>query len=304
MSVHTIISYTELEQLLQDYSLGNVIGYQGIADGITNTIYSLTTTTGRYIVTLFETLAADELPFFIDFMTYLQAHQFPCPQVIPMNSGEKVGELFGKPLLLTAFLPGVTLHSISSGQAQAAGDLLGRLHQLSDQCDLQRDNPYDLAWHHSLAAQLLPHLTNEQQTLLQDELAWQQQQDYSALPMGVCHMDLFPDNVLFQEGTLTGVLDFYFACSNYYLLDLAVAMCAWSLTDEGLNKTLGEHLMVQYQMQRPLTKAELPHLKNMQRYAALHFWLTRLRDQCLVPAQPGVLVKDPKKFEDMLLSFN
>lgn len=304
MSVHTKITQAQLAHYLQQYPLGDFVSYAGIADGITNTIYHLETSQGQYVITLFETLLADELPFFCDFMSYLQKHGFSCPAVLAMQSGGYIGSMADKPVMITEFLPGVTVKNASLQQAQAAGDTLGTLHQLSGLCDLHRDNLYDLVFHTQLAEQVMPHLSADQQQLLRDEIAWQQQQDYSELPTGICHMDLFPDNVLFEEDKLTGVLDFYFACNNYYLLDLAVAMCAWSLTQEGVNNMLGEQLMVQYQMQRPLSEAELPHLKNMQRYAALHFWLTRLRDKFLVPTQPGVFVKDPSEFEKMLLSLN
>ena len=304
MSVHTKITQAEVAQFLQQYSLGDFIGFTGIAEGITNTIYRLETSSGFYLLTLFETLAEHELPFFINFMQYLQTENYPLPAIIAMESGAVLGNVAGKPVMLTQFLSGHTLSNIAPLQAKSAGDVLGQLHILTTLCQHERENIYDLAWHKQLAKYITPYLTAQQQKLLLDELTWQEQQDYSELPTGLCHMDLFPDNVLFHGNTLMGVLDFYFACNNYYLLDLAVAMCAWSLTDTAVNISLGEELMKQYQTKRALTEDELSHLNNMQRYAALHFWLTRLRDKHLVVEQEGVLVKEPFQFETLLLELH
>lgn len=302
MSVHTHITTIELAEFLKKYSLGELENYTGIADGITNTIYRLQTTESQYILTLFENLTTEELPFFVNYMQYLQHKGYPCPQIMPMKNGETITELANRPAIIASYLTGEMVKEPSLSQAKIVGAALGQLHLLSEECNLQQKNYYDFSWHIALADQVTASLTEEQQQLLAEEIEWQQQQDYSQLPEGLCHMDLFPDNVLFENEELTGVLDFYYACHNYYLLDLATTMCAWSLTNDGINKTLGENVVVQYQMQRPLTKQELPHLKNMQRYAALHFWLTRLRDKYLVPAQEGVLVKDPNQFEALLRS--
>jgi homoserine kinase type II len=300
MSVHTLITQDEIQDFLAPFAFKRVQHFSGIADGITNTIYRVNIDDKDYVLTIFEELTAEDLHFFIALMDFLHQQGLVCPKIIHDNHGQAVHLLKGKPAMLCEFLPGATLSTANNIHCQAVGSALGQLHQRIQHFPELRNNPYDLAWHIALAKRVSPHLTAAQQKLLTQELHHQQAQDYSQLPMGICHMDLFIDNVLFAGDQLTGLLDFYFACTNYYLLDLAVAMCAWSISSTGINKAHAEHLLVAYQAERALTAAELPHLPNMQRYAALHFWLTRLRDKYLVPAKEGVLVKDPNQFEKLL----
>lgn len=300
MSVYTVLTKQEVEQLLQGYQLGEFCGFEGISDGVTNTIYKVTLGDKAYVLTIFEELTAEELPFFIDLMTCLTEHGLACPNVMYDHQQVAIQHIRDKPAMLCEFLPGNTLSVPTIAQCQQAGETLARLHNITAVSQLSQSNKYDLAWHDKLVKKLLPFLSDEQCQLLQSELFFQQQQDYSRLPQGVCHMDLFVDNVLFEGDKLTGILDLYFACSNYYLLDLAVAMCAWSLTDSGVQQMKAESLLSAYQLERPLVAEELLHLKSLQRYAALHFWMTRLRDKYLVDAVDTVQVKDPQQFQDLL----
>jgi homoserine kinase type II len=300
MSVHTHLTHEQIATLAEPYQLGKLTAFEGVKDGITNTIYKITLDNTPYILTIFEELTVQELPFFIELMDFLARRGLRCPRVFRDKNHQAIQTVLGKCAVICEYLPGKTLVKPNSLACQQIGEALAKLHQLTADFPLQQTNKYDLNWHQQLAEKLYPVLSTEQQALLRAELAWQAEQNYSQLPQGVCHMDLFVDNVLFDEGELTGLLDFYFACNNIYLLDLAVAMCAWSITNDGIKSMNAELVLVAYQNIRPLTREELPQLKNLQRYAALHFWMTRLRDKYLVAANESVVVKDPEQFLKLL----
>ena len=300
MSVYTNITKNELHHFLKEYSLGELLDFSGISEGVTNTIYKVVLENGEFVLTIFEELNSTELPFFIDLVDYLNANGVSCAKVIADRKGERIKCLKNKAAIMSEFLPGSTLSEPNIKQAQVIGKTLATLHQVAIDFSVSRENPFTLNWHIDLAKQLSSHLSYEEATLLERELYYQQQQDYSHLPKGIIHMDLFPDNVLFQGDQLSGLLDFYFACYDVLLLDLAVTMNAWSLTASGFNNMCAETILIHYQLQRALTSDEMQQLTNIRRYAALHFWLTRLRDYYLVPKQKGVLVKEPQQFSDML----
>lgn len=300
MSVHTTLTTEQVNTWLQLFSIGELTQFEGISAGITNTIYKVDTEQGEYVLTLFEHLSANELPFFIELQKQLVAKQVVCPGIIHTIDGQYIQTLRNKPAMLSEFLPGQTLTTANAKQCQALGVALAQLHTVTESFTLTRHNPFDFAWHEQCAAQVFPRLNDSQQTLLQNELQHQQQQDYSSLRTGICHMDLFMDNVLFTGDDLSGILDFYYACNNFYALDLATAMCAWSITPDGINLGKGEYVLVAYQQSRALELDEMQELKNLQRYTSLHFWLMRLHDKLLVPAQKNVTVKPPEEMQALL----
>ena len=300
VSVYTHITKNELQDFLIEYSVGELLDFSGVSEGATNTIYKVKLENGEFILTIFEELNFSELPFFIDLVDYLNSMGVNCAKIIADKNGERIKCLKNKAAIMSEFLLGATLSEPNIKQSQVTGKALAILHQVAIDFSAHRENPFTLNWHIDLAKQLLPHLPSEEMTLLERELYYQQRQDYSHLPKGIIHMDLFPDNVLFQGNQLSGLLDFYFACYDVLLLDLAVTMNAWSLTASGFNNMCAETILVHYQLQRQLTNAEIQQLTNVRRYAAVHFWLTRLRDYYLVPRQDGVVVKEPQQFSEML----
>jgi homoserine kinase type II len=300
MSVYTIITRAEVDALLRQYDIGELEAYTPIKEGVTNSIYKLSTSDAEFVLTIFEALTDSELPFFINLTESLYREGLPCPQVMSDKRGKYIQHVQEKAAIISEFLPGRNVTEPTIKQCSIVGSTLANLHLKTQNFKARRSNPFTLQWHENLAADLREHLAPNQLSLLNNELSHQQAQHYAALPRGIIHMDLFPDNVLFDGDQLTGLLDFYFACNDHYLLDLAVAMNAWSLKELSYQLPHAEALLAAYQSVRPLEHDEAAQLKNMQRYAALHFWLTRLRDYHLVAAQENVLVKDPRQFEELL----
>jgi homoserine kinase type II len=300
MSVYTLISTESLTQFLTSYAVGELINYEGVTEGVTNTIYKIKTTRGQFVLTLFEDLSEEQLGFFVTLQISLLKKGLKLPKIVGVV-GCEIKCLAGKPAILSEFLPGVSPSQPTRQQASEIGVALAVLHNAVTDFPLSRENPFSLSWHNNLAITVMPYLTDGQKVLLQSELSYQAAQNYTELPSGIIHMDLFPDNVLFMENTLSALLDFYFACHDAFVYNLAIAMNSWSLTEKGINNTSAEMLLVAYQMERSLSKLEMQQLKNLSRYAALHFWLTRLRDQHLMTAKEGVQVKPAEALEALLL---
>lgn len=296
MSVYTAVGRAELAAWLRFFDVGELIDFAGIAAGVENSNYFVTTTEGRWVLTLFERLAAAELDFYLGLMAHLAARGFPCPRPRADESGALWRPLAGKPASLVSRLDGGCIETPIPAHCRAIGEALGRMHRLAADFPLSLPNPRGAAWREATARRLLPLMAKDDQALLADELAFQAAQDFSSLPRGVIHADLFRDNVLWlPDGTLSGILDFYFAGGDCLLFDLAVAANDWCLDGPAL-----EALLAGYGSERALTPAEEAVWPAMRRAAALRFWLSRL-DDSLNP-RPGevVTVKDPGHFGRML----
>lgn len=306
MSVFTSVSIQELNAWLQDYTIGEVVELKGISSGITNTNYFVTTTQDRYVLTLFEHNSIDELPYFIDLMSHLATHGVPCPQPIASKAGVSLHMLNGKPAVLISCLSGRDIHEPEAKHCAEVGTVLAKMH-LAGQTFVERvidkphRNPRDMDWRVKVAAQVMPHLTAEDRQLLEDTLAFQSGLDTSALPRGIIHADLFRDNVLFDGDRIGGLIDFYYACNDFFAYDLAIAVNDWCVnTDGSLDEARLNAMLNAYQHVRPLTPAEQQAWNSMLRIAALRFWLSRLYDK--IYPQDGELThaKDPDHFKNIL----
>lgn len=296
MSVYTLVGRDELAAWLEPFAIGELIGFRGIAAGVENSNYFVETGGGNWVLTLFERLGAAELDFYLGLMARLAARGFPCPQPQPDAAGRLQRPLAGRPAALVTRLDGHCLDSPRPDHCRAIGRALATLHRLAADFRPAPPNPRGPGWRHALGMRLLPLLPSDERQLLADELAFQAACDHSALPRGVVHADLFRDNVLWGgDGSLAGVLDFYFAGEDCLLFDLAVAANDWCADAANLAA-----LLAGYAAERPLTPAEGAAWPAMRRAAALRFWLSRL-DDGLHP-RPGevVTVKDPAHFRDML----
>ena len=302
MSVFTTVTRDELGAWLQNYSIGSLTGLEGIAAGIENTNYFVTTPRGRYVLTLFEKLQADELPFYLNLQDHLARHGVPAPRPVPSRSGRFFGELKGKPAALLEFLPGRDIAAPTPAQCGQAGAMLARIHVAGRSYGGKMENPRGPAWWREAAPRVGPFMSGEDAALLEREVQAQPLDLDGDLPVGPIHADYFRDNVLFEGGAISGVIDFYFACTGALVYDVAIAVNDWCVKQDGtLDPARSAALLAAYAEVRPFTAAERKAWPVMLRAGALRFWVSRLYDFYL--PRPGELThaKDPGHFRAILL---
>ncbi len=301
MSVYTPVGRAELESFLRHYDLGALVDFEGISAGIENTNYFVTTTAGEFVLTLFEALSAEELPYFLDLMAYLAEHGVPSAHPMPDEQGRYLRTLNGKPAALVRRLPGHNVEAPNPVQCAELGKAVGHMHVVGQDFPGRRDNPRGPHWWAETAAKVLPRLAPDAARLLEAELAFQRQHAHDALPRGVIHADLFRDNALFVGDRLTGIIDFYYACNDVLLYDVAVTVNDWCTTDTGeLDSPRLDAFLDAYRQERDFTAAERAAWPVMLRAAALRFWLSRLQDQLFPREGELTHIKDPDVFRQIL----
>ena len=301
MSVYTPVSKAQLTEWLRNYSVGTLVSLEPIKAGIENTNFFVTTTQGRYVLTLFERLPAEELPFYLDLMAHLARHGIPSPAPIADLSDAYLQHLNGKPAALVTRLPGQSLEQPGKRECAELGALLARMHLAGRSYPAYLENPRGPKWWRFAAAEVRRFLSREQVHLLDDEMAFQAQHRFPDLPRGPVHADLFRDNALFENERISGVIDFYFAGVDCLLFDVAVCANDWCVNgDYQLDPARAGALRKAYEAVRPLTALEGEAWPIMLRAAALRFWLSRLYDFHL--PRPGMLVHahDPEHFRKIL----
>ncbi len=302
MSVYTTITEAELTTFLGHYAVGELESFKGILAGIENTNYFVTTSEGEFVLTIFEQLVWEELPYFLDIMAFLAEHEVPSAHPIADREGDYLRQLKEKPAALVERLSGSSVETPSTTQCAEIGQALGRMHSMAHNFDGKRDNPRGIGWCRDSITQLSNHLQDEERSLLQQEQAFQATSARTTLPQGVIHADLFRDNALFVEDHLTGIIDFYYACNDALLYDVAVTVNDWCSDEKGaIDLPRYQALLQHYRSQRRFDPAETEAWPAMLRAAALRFWLSRLLD--LHFPRPGEITqtKDPNVFRDILL---
>jgi homoserine kinase type II len=301
MSVYTSVNAEELRAWLAAYAVGELVDMQGIAAGIENTNYFVTTTAGRYVLTLFEKLQPHELPFYLGLMTHLAHRGIPCPEPIADRSGGMLAQLKGKPATLVTRLAGADIEAPDPGHCALVGAMLARMHLAARDFTETMPNPRGLAWWRGAALEVLPHLSPAEAALLEQELEFQASNRLDGLPRGAIHADLFRDNVLFDADSIGGIIDFYFACTDALLYDLAITVNDWCIGSGGkLDRARAASMLAAYRSLRPLTQDECAAWPVALRAGALRFWVSRLFDfHC---PRPGELTfaKDPEHFRRLL----
>lgn len=291
-----MVGRDELAAWLQPLGLGELISHAGIAAGMQNSNYFVTTAQGRFVLTLFEGIDIEALDFYLALQDHLAGRCIPCPQPLSDPQGRRWRYLAGKPAALLSCLPGAALEAPEAMHCRALGEMLARLHQAGTEMANPLPNPCGAVWRQAIGELLLPQLAPDERALLVEELAFQAVQDFAALPRGIIHADLFRDNVLWDgAGQLSGVLDFYFAGEDCLLFDLAVVANDWCLNDAMLRA-----LLAGYQSQRLLSPAEVTAWPAMRRAAALRFWLLRLEVRHQPRAGEVVTIKNPEHFRHLL----
>lgn len=303
MSVYTRIETRELEAFLGEYDLGTLLAHRGISEGIENTNYFVTTTVGQYVLTIFESIGFEDLPYYLDLMAFLAEHGIPSAHPLADLQGSYLRTVMGKPAALVQRLPGTTVARPNLRQCRAIGHAMGRLHVQGQAFAGRREHARGPDWRRATAEQLLPHLHPGDADLLRQELQFQSRYRRTGLPWGVIHADLFRDNALFLGDKLTGIIDFYYACNSVLLYDLAVTVNDWCLGPDGrLNTARVLAILSAYHRERRLEQREHAAWPAMLRVAALRFWLSRLRDK-VFPRHGGLTtIKDPDEFKGILLN--
>lgn len=290
MSVYTSLSLSQLKHLLGQYELGEIIHYDGISDGIENTNYHVETSKGHYILTIFEHYKHQELPYYLQLMAFFRSHHLLVPEAIADISQSFFTDWQSKPAALFNKLSGQSILQPNINHCQQIGTALGHLHTIGQQFPLHKKNEWDHHWAQQTGAKLLADsamagLSSDDTRLLTDELSFQhdcQQKFHSkhstlSLPQGVIHGDLFCDNALFANHQLSGIVDFYTACNDTLILDVAITANAWCLdTENALAHSKVEKMLAAYEKIRPLTSNEQQLWPIMLRAAGLRFWLSRL----------------------------
>jgi homoserine kinase type II len=301
MAVYTDVTDEELQQFLAGYDLGTLMSYKGIAEGVENSNFLLHTSTGAFILTLYEKrVAAGDLPFFLNLMEHLAARGLTCPQPVRNRGGEALGQLARRPAAIVTFLDGVWIRRPSAAHCGAVGEALAQLHLAGADFDMTRRNGLSVAGWRPLVETAAARADTVQAGLcdaIAAELARLERDWPRDLPQGVIHADLFPDNVFFLGDRLSGLIDFYFACTDALAYDVAVCLNAWCFEpDHSYNMTKGRALLHGYMRKRALSAPEIAALPILCRGAALRFLLTRLVDWLEVPAGALVKPKDPLEY--------
>ncbi len=301
MAVYTDVAAEDLAPFLAGYDIGELLSYKGIAEGVENSNFLVHTSSGYFILTLYERRVAErDLPFFLALMEHLASRGITCPQPVKNRAGQTLGRLAGRPAAMVTFLDGMWIRRPSAAHCAALGEALARLHLAGADFAMRRDNALSVAGWRQLYAGCggrANEVRRDLTAVLAAELDLLEREWPRGLRQGVIHADLFPDNVFFLGDRLSGLIDFYFACTDTLAYDIAICLNAWCFEqDHSYNVTKGRALLASYAKTRPLSAQEWDKLPLLARGAALRFLLTRLVDWLDVP--PGALVrpKDPIEY--------
>jgi len=298
MAVYTEVSDGELEAFLAEYDIGEADALKGVAEGVENSNYLLTTTKGQYFLTLYEKrVDPRDLPFFLGLMDHLSARGINCPRPIHGRDGNAVRTLAGRPAAITTFLHGLSPRRIAVKHCGPVGGGLAGLHLAGADFEVKRPNALSVKGWRPLFDASREHIDAAMERELGAEIDFFEAGWPQDLPSGVIHADLFNDNVFFLHDRLSGLIDFYFACNDFFAYDVAICLNAWCFeSDNSFNATKARALLHAYDEVRKLGDDERHYLPLLARGAALRFLLTRLYDWVHTPADALVKRKDPQEY--------
>ncbi len=306
MAVFTPVSLDELSGWITQFSLGKALAIKGIASGIENSNFFITTESGEYVLTLFEKLDLEQLPFYLELMRHLAQRDVLVPAPIPNQAGSIINVLNGKPASIVTKLEGKSQPQPQPAHCAEVGNMLANMHLAAQDFDMRQPNLRGLRWWRETVPVVLPYLNAETQELLRNELQFQEafaaSALYAYLPNGPVHADLFRDNAMFVGERLTGFFDFYFAGCDTWLFDLAVTVNDWciDLATGALDLPRVQAMLNAYHAVRPFTGAERQAWNACLRAAALRFWVSRLYDFYLPRSAEMLTPHDPTHFERIL----
>ncbi len=303
MAVYTHVSSEDLSLFLKDYEIGELKEFEGISEGVENTNYKLKTEKNSFILTIYEDrVEKKDIPFFLEYMFYLSSNGIKCP--LPLrNNNNLFAEILGKPASVLTFLDGKSTLSVTEEQAYQLGLILGQIHNISINLEIKRENPLGL----DSFPKLIKNSKSTAETFSKD-LNINMLEEYNriksnwpeGLPKGIIHADLFPDNILFHEGQISGVIDFSFSCNDFLSYDLSICINAWCFKDGEFDISLSRNLLKGYQKERKLSHAEIEKLPILCSGSALRFLLTRLVDWRVNDKNAMVTPKNPNEFIKIL----
>ena len=305
MAVYTDVGDEELVAFVAAYDIGEVVSFKGIAEGVENSNYLLQTTRGSHILTLYEKrVRLEDLPYFLGFMDHLAARGFACPTPLHGRDGNALRELCGRPAAIVTFLEGMWPRRIQPRHCAQLGETLARMHSAGASFAMTRRNNLSVDSWRGLFDSCAPRAHEVKpglDSLLESEIGFLEANWPAGLPSGVCHADMFPDNVFFLGDRLSGIIDFYFACNDFFAYDIAICLNAWCFERDGsFNVTKAQLLLSNYRRIRPLSDRELQAIPVLARGSAIRFLLTRLYDLLNHPEGALVQPKNPLEYLGIL----
>ncbi len=302
MSVFTSISVAQMRLLLQEYQIGQLVELKGIAQGITNTNYFVTTTEDRFVLTVFEALKSEELPFYLELMKHLSVNGVLAPEPQIRKDGQMVTMVEGKPASIISCLAGKDVEQSNPEQCFSVGRMLAKMHLAGQSYPMTMTNPRFKAWWYEQSEKLYGLMPEQDSHLLKETIALLDAQPDTHLPAGVIHADLFKDNVLMSGNEVTGFIDFYYACNGTFIYDIAITLNDWARnTDNSIDPKKQTSLLAGYQSVRALLPEEEASLPLAQQAACVRFWVSRAIDYYFPPEGEMTYLKNQNTFRDVLI---
>ena len=302
MAVYTQISIDELNLFLSKYNIDNINEFSGIKGGTSNSNYLLTADNKKFILTIFEERTNQEnLPFYFDLMNHLNAHDIKCPEVIKDKQGNFSNSIKQKHAVITSFLTGSSLEKIKPIHCSNLGLTIAKMHNASEKLNIKRENELGFDKLGIIIEKLKTYkkyIDDEKLKFIEDEFLFLSREINKDLPSGIIHADLFPDNIFFEENNLTGIIDFYFSCNDFYAYEIAICLNAWCFEDSNneFNPTKAKYLLGSYNQERKFSNEEVEALPLLARASALRYLLTRLLDFYSHEDSDLILKKDPNEY--------
>ena len=305
MAVFTKLEKKEIENFLKDYSIGSLISFEGIVEGIENTNYKIKTSKKEYILTIFEKrVRPADLPFFMKLQKYLNAHGFDCPLPIENDRGSNINILKGKSAVIISFLDGKKLKSIQPQHCREVGSMIAKFTNITKSSKLIRENSLNIDVWENILIKCKKHSSsvyyNDLDTL-EKELSFLKKNWPKNLPQAIIHADLFQDNIFFIEDKISGLIDFYFSCNEFIVYEIALTINAWCFDlTHGFQLKNYQSLMEGFNKHSSLNNDEMKSLNILLRGAAVRILVTRLHDKIFQPEDALVIPKDPKEYLNIL----
>ena len=301
MAVYTKLEHQEVRQFLEQYNINNFKDYKGITEGVENTNYLIKTSEQDYILTIYEKrVDENDLPFFIKLLSYLSENKFPCPKPIANKNNEKINRIKNKNAALVTFLNGQSKNKITSEECFEIGKITAQLHEITKKFDINRKNNLSIENWDSIFEKTIKQKIDLDETIIKktkNYLNFLKDKWPKNLPQGIIHADLFPDNIFFTNNKVSGIIDFYFACNDFFAYEIAICINSLCFDNNStFNMTKAKNLIDGYTSIRTLSEDEIKYLPILSMGAAMRFFLTRLYDFYHTDNKADVKIKDPFEY--------
>jgi homoserine kinase type II len=301
MAVYTKLEHQEVRQFLEQYNINNFKDYKGITEGVENTNYLIKTSEQDYILTIYEKrVDENDLPFFIKLLSYLSENKFPCPKPIANKNNEKINRIKNKNAALVTFLNGQSKNKITSEECFEIGKITAQLHEITKKFDINRKNNLSIENWESIFEKTIKHKIDLDESIIKktkNYLNFLKDKWPKNLPQGIIHADLFPDNIFFTNNKVSGIIDFYFACNDFFAYEIAICINSLCFDNNStFNMTKAKNLIDGYTSIRTLSEDEKKYLPILSMGAAMRFFLTRLYDFYHTDNKADVKIKDPFEY--------